>query len=276
MGAWGVVYIATNLITGEQYVGQTKQPPHVRFRAHEVSSRNPKTKFHRAVADTQYKNFCFEVVASAPTREGLNATEKTVIAQYSPTYNSTCGGAGRPRTVSDIERARLSEAAKKRWSNPVWRETTVASIRKAASDSCYADYGRRVGKTGAGAKARWADHNKLEKQPKDRSASITASWLNPETRAKRIAGSIEASKRPEVIARRIATSTGRKLSAKAIAASAKAKCKPVYCPELQISFLSRSAAASYIGVGKTAVSEAMRHNRKIAGAFTLREVCYQL
>lgn len=276
MGAWGVVYIATNLITGEQYVGQTKQPPHVRFRAHEVSSRNPKTKFHHAVADTQYKNFCFDVVASAPTREGLNATEKTIIAQYSPTYNSTCGGAGRPRTVSDAERARLSEAAKKRWSNPVWRETTVASIRKAASDGRYADYGRRVGKTGAGAKARWADHNKLEKQPKDRSASITASWLNPETRAKRIAGGIEASKRPEVIARRVAASTGRKPSASAIAASAKAKWKPVYCPELQISFLSRSAAAVYIGVRRTTVSEAIRHNRKIAGTFTLQEVCYQL
>ena len=44
----------------------------------------------------------------------------------------------------------------------------------------------------------------------------------------------------------------------------------------EVSFLSRSAAASYIGVGRTAVSEAMRHNRKIAGAFTLQEVCYQL
>lgn len=276
MGAWGVVYIATNLITGEQYVGQTKQPPHVRFRAHEISSRNPKTKFHRAVSDTQYKNFCFEVVASAPTRGGLNATEKTIISQYNPTYNSTCGGAGRPRTVSDAERTRLSEAAKKRWSNPVWRETTVASIRKAASNSCYADYGRRVGKTGAGAKARWADHDKPEKQPKDRSASVAASWADPTVRDKRIQGIIASNKRPEVIARRSAASTGRNPSTSAIAASAKAKWKPVYCPELQVSFLSRSAAASYIGVGKTAVSEAMRHNRKIAGAFTLQEVCYQL
>ncbi len=276
MGAWGVVYIATNLITGEQYVGQTKQPPHVRFRAHEVSSRNPKTKFHHAIADTQYKNFYFEVVASAPSRECLNATEKTIITQYAPAYNSTCGGAGRPRDVSDVERTRLSEAAKKRWSNPVWRETTIASIRKATSDGRYTDYGRRVGKTGAGAKARWADHNKPEKQLKNRSASIATSWLNPEIRAKRIAGSIEANKRPEVIARRIAASTGRKLSAKAVTASAKAKWKPVYCPELQISFLSRSAAASYIGVGRTAVSEAMRHNRKIAGTFTLQEVCHQL
>jgi hypothetical protein len=276
MGAWGVVYIATNLITGEQYVGQTKQPPHVRFRAHEISSRNPKTKFHRAVADTQYVNFNFEVVASAPTRESLNVTEKTIIAQYTPIYNSTCGGAGRSRVVSDAERTRLSEAAKKRWASPVWREMTIASIRRATSGDRYVDYGRKVGKTGAGAKARWANHSKIEKQPKDRSASIAASWLNPEIRAKRTAGSIEASKRPEVIKCRRAASTGRKLSLSAIAASAKAKWKPVYCPELQISFLSRNAAAQYIGVGKSTVSEAMRHNRKIAGTFTLREVCYQL
>jgi hypothetical protein len=276
MGAWGVVYIATNLITDEQYVGQTKQPPHVRFRAHEVSSRNPKTKFHRAVADMQYKNFCFEVVASASTREDLNATEKTIIAQYIPAYNSTCGGAGRAGVVSAGERARRSEAAKKRWSNLVWRETTVASIRRAVSDGCYASYGRQVGITGAGAKARWANHSKLEKQLRDRSASMTASWLDPTVRAKRVQGINAANKRSEVIARRSAASKGRKLPASAIAASAKAKWKPVYCPELQISFLSRSAAAVYIGVGKSAVSEAMRHNRKIAGTFTLREVCHQL
>lgn len=276
MGAWGVVYIATNLITGEQYVGQTKQPPHVRFRAHEVSSRNPKTKFHRAIADAQYNNFYFEVVASASTREDLNDAEKIIISQYTPVYNSTCGGAGRSRVVSGAERTRLSEAAKKRWADPIWREMTVTSIREATSDGRYTVYGRQVGQTGVGAKARWANHIKVEKQPKNRSASVAMSWTDPTVRDKRIQGIIASNKRPEVIVRRSAASTGRKLSANAIAASAKAKWKPVYCPELQVSFLSRSAAASYIGVGKTAVSEAMRHNRKIAGAFTLQEVCYQL
>ncbi len=276
MNAWGIIYLATNVLTGEQYVGQTKQRPNVRFRAHEISARDPKTKFHRAIAGLGYENFKFEVIASAASREALNDTEKAIIRQYHPTYNSTVGGAGRPRKVSQEERSRMSEAAKRRWANPEWREATTASIRKIASSGCYADYGRKVGKTGAGAKARWADHVKIEKQPKDRSASMAASWANPTVRAKRIAGIIETNKRPEVQARRRELMLGRKLTPETITAMAKSKWKPVHCPELQITFLSRLAAAEYINVGKSTVSEALRHNRMVAGKYTLQEVRHRL
>jgi group I intron endonuclease len=276
MGAWGVVYVATNTLTGEQYVGQTKQPPHVRFRAHEVSSRSPKTEFHRAIAAIGYDKFCFEVVVSSLTREALNEAEKTLIADWQPVYNATRGGAGRPRTVSDTERMRMSESAKLRWSNPEWRDKTVASIRKAAASEAYKALGRGLGKTGAGAKARWGNHTPTPSTPKNRSASISASWADPDIRARRVAGLTKANSRPEVRAKRSMARRRQVMPANAIAASARKKWKPVYCPELQTTFLSRLAAAEYIGVGKTAISEALRHTRKVAGKYTLREVHHQL
>lgn len=276
MNAWGIIYVATNILTGEQYVGQTKQRPHVRFRAHEISARDPKTKFHRAIAGLGYKNFKFEVIASAASREALNDTEKAIIRQYHPTYNSTVGGAGRARKVSQEERLRMSEAAKCRWANPVWRAKTTETMRELGAAGVFSDSGRKGGSTGAGARARWAGHIKTIKPTKDRSKSISASWANEEIRSRRVAGLVLANTRPEVRARRSLAMQGRTQSPETIAAIAKTKWKPVYCPELQITFLSRLAAAEYINVGKSTVSEALRHNRMVAGKYTLQEVRHRL
>lgn len=276
MGAWGVVYIATNTITGEQYVGQTKQPPHVRFHAHEVSARKPVTKFHRAIADIGYDKFRFEVVASSLTREALNEAEKALIAEYSPVYNTTRGGAGRARVVTEAERARLSEAAKRRWADLEWRARTVQTMRELGAAGFFTEAGRKGGSTGCGARARWVGHTKAVKPSKDKAASIAASWSDPDVRARRLLGMSEANKRLDVRAKRSMATRGRVMSASSVAKTARSKWKPVYCPELSITFLSRSAAAEYIGVGKTAISEALRHTRKVAGEYTLREVGHRL
>lgn len=273
---YGSIYMATNTKTGEQYVGQTRQRASVRFYAHMISARKPKFRFAKALAEYGFENFTFEEVASCLSREALNEAEKAFIAEYTPIYNSTKGGAGRPRVVSDDERHRLSEAAKRRWADPEWREKTVASIRKAADTEAYRERGRSLGKTATGAEARWVGHAPTLHGVKDRSKSIAASWEDPAVRERRTRAIIEANKRSEVQARRSMASKGRKQPKSAIVASAKAKWKPVYCPELQVTFLSRLAAAEYIGVGKTAVSEALRHARKVAGKYTLREVCYRL
>lgn len=42
---YGSVYIATNLKTGEQYVGQTRQRAAVRFYAHMLSARKIAGKY---------------------------------------------------------------------------------------------------------------------------------------------------------------------------------------------------------------------------------------
>jgi hypothetical protein len=51
-----------------------------------------------------------------------------------------------------------------------------------------------------------------------------------------------------------------------------AKRKPVYCPELQCSFLSQNAAAEYLGVLKTSVSNAVKQKGKVGHRYTLERV----
>jgi group I intron endonuclease len=269
-----VIYKAANRITGEAYVGQTKQKPRVRFRAHAIAARKPKTKFHAAIAQHGYENFEFVVLASCLTCEALNKTEKLFIAEYTPAYNSTCGGAGRPRKVSDEERARMSEDAKRRWANPEWKARTLATIRGNAVSGVYTEPGRRGGKTGIGARARWVGHTLKGKPAGDRKASMVASWAATEVRERRLCGLREANLREEVRERRSVAAKNRVVSIEAVTKMARSKWRPVYCPELETTFLSRSAAATFIGVGNTTISEALKHRRKVLGRFTLREVCH--
>jgi len=276
VAAYGVVYMAANLLTGETYVGQTIQRPSARFYAHKIAAKNPKTVFHRAIATYGWENFEFSVVASCITREGLNLIERWLIEEHKPPYNRTKGGAGRPRDVSDLERQRLSKQAKARWADPEWRKRTMETITKNASLGVYTEPGRRGGLTGAGARGRWKNHVPESQPRKDRAASMAASWLDPCVRDRRLAGLHAANRKEEVRLRRSAASRGRVMAAAAVARMARKKWKPVYCPELQTTFLSCSAAAAYIGVGKSAVSEALRHARKLAGKYTLREVSHQL
>lgn len=276
MNIYGVIYLATNRLTGEQYVGQTKQRPEVRFRAHEAASRTPKTVFHRAIATTGYKNFTFLVLYVAFTMEALNDAEKTVIAEYAPVYNATKGGAGRPRAVTEAERAHLSEAAKRRWANPQWRERTVQRMRDLGAAGVFTEAGRKVGLTGCGAQARWDGHTKKVTPPKDKAAAIAASWTRDDVRARRLLGMSEANKRSDVRNRRSIASRGRKPPESAIAASAKAKWKPVYCPELQISFLSRKAAAEYMQVSRSAISQAVAKGCKVSNKYSITEISFGL
>lgn len=273
---YGSVYMATNLKTGEQYVGQTRQRASVRFYAHTISARKPKFKFAKALAEHGVESFTFEELACCLSREALNNAEKAFITEYAPAYNSTKGGAGRAREVTDAERAQLSIAAKRRWADPEWREKTVASIRKAADTEAYKERGRNLGKTAAGARARWEGHTPVPPETKDRSKAVALSWRDPDVRERRKLAIAEANKRPEVRAKRSIASRNRVMPTNAIFATARSKWKPVYCPELQVTFLSRLAAAEYIGVAKTTVSEAVRHARKVAGKYTLREVRHQL
>jgi hypothetical protein len=48
--AFGVIYVATNTVTGKQYVGLTRMSVAIRWAQHVGKARNPKTYFHRAIA----------------------------------------------------------------------------------------------------------------------------------------------------------------------------------------------------------------------------------
>jgi group I intron endonuclease len=273
---YGSIYIATNKHTSEQYVGQTRQSVAKRWAAHWRTANclaSRKAKFQEALVF--FGADAFEVVESfvAFDADSLNDAEIALIETLKPAYNSTRGGKGlRAVVVSDAVRQKRSQAAKARWANPEWKEKTVASLKKAHSTPEAIERAKRLSAFGGGA-IRWAGHKKKEKAPPaDRAALTKAGWLDPIVRQKRIDGVRIALQRPEVKAKISQAAKGRRHTQDAIAQIAKSKWRPVYCPELRCTFLSMSAAADFLGVLRTTVSNAVKQKGRVLRQYSLERV----
>ena len=271
---FGSIYVATNMVTEEQYVGQTQQPLKTRVYSHMISALKPKFRFACAIAEYGFENFMFAEVAVAFDRAALNEIECAVITDLAPAYNITKGGSGRRGPTSETTRTKRSEAARQRWADPEWRARTIASIQKAAAEGKFDASGARVGALGLGGRARWAGHTKKIKMRGDRSEKLRQSWQNPQTREARLVGLRAANLREEVIARRSAAARNRvyKMPAETVLRVAASKHKPVTCSELGVSFLSQGYAAEHLGVSKSAISQALKLKGKVGGGYTLVRV----
>jgi group I intron endonuclease len=273
---YGSIYVVTNKHTGEQYVGQTRQPVSKRWSAHwrtAVCSKSRKAKFQSALVAHGRDAFEFSEVFVAFDAETLNAAEITLIAELKPAYNATRGGRGlRPIVVTDAVRRARAAATKARWENPEWREKTVRAIQAASRTPEATERGKRLSKLGGGA-IRWAGHQKKAKTlPVNRSELIAASWKNPAIRDARMAGLKKAFDNPLVRAKMSEAQKGRQLSEDVIKKIARSKWRPVYCPELACTFLSMTAAAEFLGVLKTSVSNAVRQKGRVLRQYSLEKV----
>jgi len=106
---------------------------------------------------------------------------------------------------------------------------------------------------------RWEGHVKKIKPPSvPRSLLRSAEWKNPDIRKKRIDGQRLAASLPEVKAKQSAASTGRKQTKDTVEKVARSKWKPLYCPEIQTTFLYGKYAAEYFGVLTTSVCNAVK------------------
>jgi group I intron endonuclease len=239
MNRYGSIYIVTNTATGEQYVGQTRQKAQRRWKCH-VNTANSKAavkhKLANAILDYGVSAFDFREVFLAFSAAALNDAEVALIAELSPAYNIAKGGAGhRGVAVSPEIRRGRSERLKRQWADPVWRMQQTEKVKQASANPEASARGRAVAKIGNA--ARWAEHVKKQKPP---------------PRVKQC-----KPKRDPLVSRML------------IAVS---KWKPVYCPELQCSFLSQKAAAEHLGVTRSGVTEAIKRKGKVKRMFTLMQV----
>jgi group I intron endonuclease len=239
MTRYGSIYVVTNTATGEQYVGQTRQKAVRRWKCH-VNTANSKVatkyKLAQAILEHGEATFKFSEVFSAFDAEALDAAEMDFIAALAPAYNITKGGAGHRGVTPSAEVCRArSERLKRQWADPVWRAAQIEKFKKLSASAEARERGKRLAATGNA--ARWANHVKKEK---------------PAPRLKQV-----KVKRDPLIGCML---------------SAKAKWKPVYCRELQCSFLSQKAAAEFLGVLRTSVANAIKQKGRVAGKYTLEKV----
>lgn len=269
---YGCIYVATNTVTGEQYVGQTRQKFATRVYAHKISALKPKFKIHQAIAKYGFDKFIFNEVFIAFNKNSLDSAEKTIIADLAPAYNMTRGGAGMPGPVSATVKVKRSEQAKQRWSNPEWKAKTIEGIRAACQTSEFANKAKERLQGKNLAALRWAGHVKAITEPKNRAKITSDTWKDLNIREKRIAGLRKTLLKPEVIAKRSFAALGRKHSAATVRKIALTKYQPLYCKELECTFLSQKHAAKYFDLGRSAITEALKRKGKVKHAYTLVRV----
>jgi hypothetical protein len=258
------------------YVGQTVRSVQVRWRNHVATAMaQPKMKVSKAIAEIGVSSFCAEEVFVAFSKEALDWAERTLIASFSPLYNTAVGGAGmpgvKPRPEKVVAFLAAVDASRQ---DPIKREAWISKMK---------EYGRTPEAVARGKalqkhpnyKSRWLGHTKKVAERKDRGAVVKAMWQDPETRQKILDGQARALAKPEVRARRAAASTGRKMPPASVEATRRAKFRPLYCPELACTFLSHMHAAAFFGVHRCTVGKGAKSGKKVRG-ITLREVRHEL
>lgn len=99
----GIIYCATNIVTGEVYIGQTDNlakriKEHVRY-SMQPHRREWKVKFHAAIRQYGYSNFRWNILYSGVPENYIDIMEKWCIYNFNSFekgYNSHSGG----RTVN--------------------------------------------------------------------------------------------------------------------------------------------------------------------------------
>lgn len=155
MQRYGSVYVVTNTVTNEQYVGQTRQPVKRRWATHiNTATANVPKKYNLSKAIGEYgkESFEFKEIFYAFNEEGLNAAEIELIAELKPAYNIAKGGAGHRGVIPSPELCKKrSETIKALWGNPEWKAKQIAKLKQAHSSVEAKERGRKVSKLGSSA-----------------------------------------------------------------------------------------------------------------------------
>lgn len=92
-----IVYKVENKKSKKVYIGQTKYDLSRRIEEHIKSSKNPKSKFHKALKSYGVENFDWVVLDTAKSKDELNKKEIKYIQEYNSIengYNMVEGGTG--------------------------------------------------------------------------------------------------------------------------------------------------------------------------------------
>ena len=110
----GSLYIVYNDINDKVYVGITVRKVHRRFHEHIYAAEAEKDnfQFHKAIRKYGSQNFHVDCLLSGIPIERLPLFEKACISRFKCGYNSTPGGDGTGKEVTDEFRQKISELHK--------------------------------------------------------------------------------------------------------------------------------------------------------------------
>lgn len=134
-----IVYTITNSLTKEVYVGKTVAPRQ-RWATHRYAARNGSEALphlYRNMRKHGIENFSFQVVSTHRTEEAAFDAEVNLIQELNrqnvSLLNVTGGGKGGTNT-SPQTRAKMSQAHRARWADPIVRRRQIDQLKLIWSD----------------------------------------------------------------------------------------------------------------------------------------------
>jgi len=113
--AFGIIYKITNKINGKFYIGQTKRPLKVRWKAHLYKSADYSSHLYAAIQKYGPENFTVEQIAEAADQKELDFLESKYIQDTQAIvlgYNLTNGGEHPTWTEEGIRKTKKSRYSK--------------------------------------------------------------------------------------------------------------------------------------------------------------------
>ena len=176
----GFIYVITNTLTGDQYVGLTTKTVAHRWSEHKTAAViGKRTHLYAALRKYGPEAYVVQEFISVLNKENLPTIEQQAIQDLRPRYNQTNGGEvtfGRKYDDATKERIRQGSLGKKRtpeqkavqrqiskarWDNdPVFREHALAALEKGRK---YIDRDKQRKAAGNAAKNReWTDASRAK------------------------------------------------------------------------------------------------------------------
>lgn len=109
------IYMITNNITKERYIGQTRNYQRRIWQHKSAAKTGSRLKISRAIAIYGFDNFTFCILEKCKIQD-LNDKERYYIKSLQPEYNICAGGIGpNGLHLNEQEKERSRQAAKKQW-----------------------------------------------------------------------------------------------------------------------------------------------------------------
>jgi hypothetical protein len=83
----GIIYLARNNVTGDEYIGATTRQLRDRWKQHRKDKNKAGSPFHKALREYTATAFTIEQIASCLSLKDLGKLEQEIIQQRKPTYN---------------------------------------------------------------------------------------------------------------------------------------------------------------------------------------------
>jgi group I intron endonuclease len=213
----GVIYGIKYKADGKYcYVGQTRAAPKERWREHK-KGRTPISRALQMFGDGEFE---MDVLEEVPL-DRLNEREAYWIAELGTLCPAGLNyrESGFYHRMTEATRARMSDARKKLWSDPNFREKTLTGMREAWNDEARREKAAESAKAQMAdmeTRARIASSHKGQKRSSEARArmseSAKARWADPEFKAREIAKRVGRKASPETRRKMSEASAARSIS----------------------------------------------------------------